>query len=196
MQRQFVSAERERMKNLWFALACSSVLLISACNRPQPAPPEPEYRLTATIREIMESSVEPSADFLWNSVSTISDATGTHESAPQNDEDWEHVRGSAITLLESTNLILMPGRKVAKPGEAADDPKVELHPDEIQKLIDSDQKAWTGFVHGLHDATMVALKAIDAKNTDALLDSGEGIDKACENCHLKYWYPNQANVAQ
>jgi len=36
---------------------------------------------------------------------------------------------------------------------------------------------------------MVALKAIDAKNVMGLLDAGEGIDNACENCHLKYWYP-------
>jgi hypothetical protein len=39
---------------------------------------------------------------------------------------------------------------------------------------------------------MVALKAIDARDKEALLDSGDAIDQACENCHVKYWYPNEA----
>jgi len=48
----------------------------------------------------------------------------------------------------------------------------------------------------LHDATMPALQAIDAKNADGLLDAGELIDNACENCHLKYWYPNTAQAEE
>jgi len=24
------------------------------------------------------------------------------------------------------------------------------------------------------------------------LNAGDAIDKACENCHLKYWYPEEA----
>jgi redox-regulated HSP33 family molecular chaperone len=38
---------------------------------------------------------------------------------------------------------------------------------------------------------MVALKAIESKNVQGLLDAGEGIDEACENCHKQYWYPNE-----
>jgi cytochrome c556 len=41
----------------------------------------------------------------------------------------------------------------------------------------------------LHDAGMKALAAIDKKDADALSDAGETIDEACEQCHLKYWYP-------
>ena len=29
----------------------------------------------------------------------------------------------------------------------------------------------------------------DKKDADALQDAGETIDEACEQCHLKYWYP-------
>ena len=28
-----------------------------------------------------------------------------------------------------------------------------------------------------------------AKNVDALFQAGSDIDRACENCHLEYWYP-------
>jgi hypothetical protein len=36
------------------------------------------------------------------------------------------------------------------------------------------------------------LKAIDAKQPDAMVDAGETMDEVCEGCHLKFWYPNQA----
>jgi len=38
---------------------------------------------------------------------------------------------------------------------------------------------------------MEALKAVEAKDKDKLLDVGNGIDEACEKCHLQYWYPNE-----
>ncbi len=28
------------------------------------------------------------------------------------------------------------------------------------------------------------------------MSAGESIDAACENCHLKYWYPNDTQVGQ
>ena len=182
---------------LWFVLACISILPINACTSSQPASaPQPDYRLTFTIREIMESTVEPSADVVWNAVSIEFDEKGARETYPKNDEEWEEVRRHAVTLLEATNLILMPGRRVAKPGEQPYDSRVELHPDQVQMLIDQDRQTWTRFAHGLHDATTLALKAIDAKDRNGLLNSGKGIDDACENCHLKYWYPNQPKSAQ
>lgn len=169
-----------------------SLFLLSACSAPPPpAPPQPEFRPTSTLREVMESTVEPNADFLWNSVASVSDEKGTREQAPQTDEEWQETRNHAVTLLEATNTILVPGRRIAKPGEKAEDP-ANLSPEQIDALIKQDPQAFAMFAHGLYDATTEALKAIDAKNKDALLMSGEGIDKACENCHLKYWYPNDA----
>ena len=69
---------------------------------------------------------------------------------------------------------------------------------EIQKIIDSDRASFVKFAHALHDAGMQALTAIDARNVEGLLNAGEVIDTACENCHLKYWYPDseQANEAK
>jgi hypothetical protein len=140
----------------------------------------------------MDSMVDPSADFIWESVATTVSAKGIEEKAPHTNEEWAEVRRRAITLLEATNLLLMPGRRVAKPGEKADDPKVELGPEQIQQLINQDRKTWTDRAHGLHDAVLASLKAIEAKSAEELLNSGDGIDQACEKCHLVYWYPDEA----
>jgi hypothetical protein len=165
-----------------------SLLLTAGCQTRQP---QDEYRPTATIKDLMDSLVDPSADFLFDSVATIITATGTEERAPRTDEEWTNVRRAAIRLIEATNLLVMPGRHVAKPGEKSENPEVELGPEEIEALINKDRTAWTNLAHGLNDAAMLALKAIEARDVQGLSAAGEKIDAACESCHLRYWYPNQ-----
>ena len=167
-----------------------SLFLVAACGAAQP-----EYRTSSTIKEIMDSMVDPSADFLWDSVATIVSAAGTEERRPKTDEEWAKVRRNAIIMIEATDLLQMPGRHVAKPGQKSDNPDVELGPEQIEATINQDRKAFSGFAHALHDAGMTALKSIDAKDAEGLLDAGEKIDTACENCHLKYWYPLSLQAA-
>jgi len=154
------------------------------------APTEPSLPKTATIKDIMESMVDPSADFLFESIVTIADEKGITEKAPETDEEWHEARDRAITLVEAPNLIVMEGRMVARPGEKADEPRVELEPGQIQKLIDADRPHFIDRAKALQDAATVALSAIDHKDKKALFEALTEIDKACENCHLEYWYPN------
>ena len=183
----------------WFVLAGVSLLIAAACSAPAPAPPakkEPPFRKTATIKDIMDSMVDPSADYLWESVATIVTRAGTEERRPRTDDDWKKVRRSAITLIEATNLLIMDGRLVAKPGEKSENPGIELSPEAIRMVMDNDPDTLIKLAHALHDAGIKALAAIDAKNADALSDAGETIDTACENCHLKYWYPPDAEKVE
>lgn len=138
----------------------------------------------------MDSMIDPSADFLFESVATISDEQGIREIAPRTDEEWQEVRRRAIVLLEAPNLLIMRGRAVAGPNDASKNPAMELEPAQIQALIDADRPAFLTYARGLQDAAMLALRASEAKNKDALFSASERIDKACESCHLKYWYPN------
>ena len=182
------------------AAAGAALLVAAACSsqNANPAPPAPaaakpnvaaEFRTTATIKDIMDSIVDPNPDYLWDSVSTIVTRKGIDEKRPRTPEEWKEVRRRAIALLEATNLIIMDGRKVARPGEKSENPGIELGPEDIQALIDADHATLIQRAHALHDATMKALTAIDKKDVDGLSDAGEAIDEACEQCHLKYWYP-------
>jgi hypothetical protein len=111
-----------------------AIFLGVACNRSQPAQESP-FRPTSTIKDIMDSEVDPSADALWESVATTVSAAGVDEKQPKTPEEWAEVRRRAITLIEATNLLIMEGRHVAKPGEKAENEEVELGPEEIEKLI-------------------------------------------------------------
>src|SRR3989442_1307827 len=81
-------------------LLVGSLFLLTACTAQPPAQSQGDYRINATLKDIMDSMVDPGSDFIWESV--------------------------------------------------------------------------------------------DAKNPEDLLNAGDAIDKACENCHLKYWYPEEA----
>src|SRR5215469_16676377 len=112
-----------------------AVIIASCAKQTQPAAnaePQAEYRLTATVKDIMDALVDPGSDYIWDSVETVVSAKGVEEKAPKTDEDWKQVRNHAIMLLEATNLLQMPGRHVAQPGEKANDPNVELSPDQIE----------------------------------------------------------------
>jgi hypothetical protein len=152
-------------------------------------PAATQYRLTASIQELMEGQIDPSADTLWDSVAYISSTAGVEDRQPRTDEEWKAVRTSAITLTEATNLLSMPGRHV----DVTDKPVGlgELPPAEIQQRIDGTHDSFVQFAHGLQEAAQKALIAIDAKNPQALMDAGGAIDEACEACHVTYWYPNQ-----
>jgi hypothetical protein len=186
----------------WLCVATGAILVAVACSSPQtaapaaakPAAPAPDFRLTGTIKDLMDGVVDPSADYLWDSVATIVTRKGTEERRPRTDEDWKNVRRRAIALAEAPNLLMMEGRKVARPGEKSENPGIELGPEDIQQILDGDRATFIERAHALQDAALKALAAIDKKDVDGLSDAGEAIDEACEQCHLKYWYPADAEA--
>ena len=177
-------------------LFCSVLLVFgTACRGQQQEPQQPEYTPTATIKDLMLSIIDPSADVVWNSVATVVTLNGTEERVeeifPRTDEEWTNVRHGVITLVEAANLLVMPGRRVARPGEKSEFPGIELEPEEMEVLINEGREVWNRRATALRDASLAALQAIDAQDADTLLEVGAEIEVACESCHLQYWYPNE-----
>jgi hypothetical protein len=150
----------------------------------------------ATIKDIMHSMVDPSGDFLFKSVQEIADDRGVSEKAPQTDAEWEDVRQRLLVLVEAQNLLTVPGRMAARPKDRSKNPQVENEPAEVQRLMDADRPNFLRRARRLGDAANVAMKAVDAKDKEALSRSLDGIDKACESCHLHYWYPNDKRAQE
>jgi hypothetical protein len=139
----------------------------------------------------MLSVIDPSADVVWLSVTTVVDDKGLVETKPITDEDWIRVRHGAVTLMEAANLLMIPGRRVARPGEKSETPGVELEPEEMDALIAKDRPAWNTRAKALHDVMAQVVQAVDAKDAEKVFELGEQIEHACENCHRQYWYPNE-----
>jgi hypothetical protein len=145
----------------------------------------------STIKDLMESIVDPSADALWGAVRTVVDKEGIHEFFPRTQEEWLDVRHAAVRIIEGCNLLMMPGREAAPAGTKSEAPGVELEPAQITTLISNDRKSFDAFAQALQALGLEALRASDAQDAVLLLDIGARMENVCESCHQTFWYPPQ-----
>jgi hypothetical protein len=180
-----------------FVLAGIAAGLLQGCTAKstdtQTAASAAPFLVKTTIREIMDAEVDPAADALWESVAFTATLQGESEDRPQTPEQWQAVRRNAITLLEATNLIVMPGRRIAPIGMTA--PPGELDPAILQRKLETNRAQFAAYAQVLRGLTLQAIDAIDAKDAQKLFELGGAIDSACEACHLVFWYPPEGNPA-
>src|SRR5689334_1421225 len=141
------------MKMHWIVMA-ALLCVASGCSKSAPA--APELATAATIKDLMDAMVDPSAEYLFDNIVEIVDETGIIDKTPKTDADWKEVRRRALMLVEAPNLLVAPGRKVARPGEKPEYPEVELGPEQIQKMIDDDRDAFIRRARRLQDAATLA----------------------------------------
>jgi hypothetical protein len=80
---------------------------------------------------------------------------------PKTDAEWRAVRVHAARLAESGELLLAPSRA-------------------------RDKGEWVTQVRAYAGAASAALKAVDAKNFDALLAASDALADTCVECHKRY----------
>jgi hypothetical protein len=115
----------------------------------------------ATIKQIMGGITGPSAAAVYNSVGTVISVDGIKETAPQNDAEWTALANQAAALVESGNLLLVPGRAI-------------------------DNGDWVKMTQDFIDKSKHAITAAESKSTEAVLSAGSEINATCDNCHAKY----------
>ena len=134
-------------------------LTLSACSQPAAPPAEapaaaPAFKPVASIKEVMKSIVEPASNAVFA-------AAGE---APKDDAGWLAVQNQALALLESGNLLLIPGRAV-------------------------DNGEWVKQVQGLMDKANMAVEAARNKDAAKLGETGDIVYTSCEECHKLYLKP-------
>jgi hypothetical protein len=148
------------------ALFISGIGLVVAGARAEQraAPAEtaaPAIAPVATVKQLMDGIVQPSAMVVFESVGTIVDATGIHEQQPRTDTEWATVGASAASIVEAANLLLVGDRAV-------------------------DQGEWVKMARAMADAAMVVVKAVEAKDPQGVLAAGEPLNASCDACHAQY----------
>jgi hypothetical protein len=58
-------------------------------------------------------------------------------------------------------------------------------------LIAKDPAAFYEHAVSLRDAALEVVSAVDRKDADKVFEIGEHIERACEGCHTRFWYPNE-----
>ncbi len=113
--------------------------------------PKIPYRIVGTMSQLMVDVIYPTSDDIFYIVTR----------PPSNEGQWTAIQRSALTLAESANLLMMPGRA-------------------------RDQDKWMTDARLLLDAGNLAYKAAKAKDLDALVALNEQLVAACTTCHQDY----------
>jgi hypothetical protein len=122
------------------------------------APPSPPAsagqapsRPVGSMSELMVRMIYPTSDAVFY----ISTRTPTTEA------EWGELQAKTLTLAESANLLMMPGRA-------------------------RDQGRWMDDAKLMLDAGQAAYRAARAKNVDALVDVNDALYQSCVQCHQHY----------
>lgn len=129
-------------------LALGFVMAALALAQPSPeSSPAP-----ATMKQLMLDLIYPSSNDILFFI---------NRGTPKSKTEWAGVRRSAITLAESANLLMTPGRS-------------------------RDQGDWRKDARDLADVGTAAYKAAQAQDFTALAALSDSLDAACTRCHKQY----------
>ena len=113
----------------------------------EPAP----FQTVGSVSQLMIDIIYPASDALFY----------IERTPPKTDHDWSVIRGNALALAESGNLLLMGGRA-------------------------RDKDRWVKDAKLMIDAGTAAYKAAQKKDMQAILDLNEPLTKSCSSCHVHY----------
>ena len=170
------------MKRLFGLLVVIPVAFLG-CNRaeaPAETPAPAAYQPTphGNLAQVMRGIPFPASNIIFDTQTTDpgaaqepTDTQGQGATAQFSGVygGWQAVENAAITLQETANLIMIPGRKC-----------------ENGKDVPVDQEDFRMWAANLADAGSAALKAAQSKNLDAMVDVSGTVSDACAMCHEKY----------
>ena len=125
-----------------------AVIFVAAIALAQsPAP----FQLVGNMSQLMVDVIYPTSDAIFY----------VERTPPKNEQDWNSLRTSALTLAESGNLLMMGTRA-------------------------RDQGDWIKDAKMLVDAGNAAYKAARAKDLNAVVAVNDQLYAACVTCHQQY----------
>jgi hypothetical protein len=142
-------------------LAVLVLFLSVSCSSQPPAPALPPFDTTVSVKDLMANVMDPAADVIWGSVGTIMTQEGTFEKAPASDDEWNQVKASAITLIETGNLLMIPARSG---GDAE----------------------WITLAQAMIAQSKRAIKAAEDHDKEATFNIGADLYDSCTNCHKRF----------
>ena len=119
------------------------------------------YNTQLDTQQIMSLVLEPASDILWDSAGWVMDAAGYEDLYPTTDEGWDFVRAQAAIVVESGNMLALPGRA-------------------------EDNDAWMIYSEGLSEAGLLAMKAAAEQNEEDFFQAGAQLYSVCTACHQAY----------
>ena len=143
-------------------------LCLAACTPPEPAA-EVEYDLTLSVQELMAHVIDPAAQGVWSRAGWFIDESGESSLFPAIEAEWAAAENAASMVVEGGNMLLLPSR--------------------VRVLPEGDNGDWTKFAGILSERALAVKAATEARDTQAMFDTGGELYQACVACHEKYYAP-------
>jgi hypothetical protein len=140
-------SRRQRL-NVFLSLCAVFLFCVSAPSSQEPAPPT---RPVGTMSDLMVKMIYPTSDAIFY----------IETRTPKSDAEWGELQAKALTLAESANLLMMPGRA-------------------------RDQERWMADARLMLDAGMAAFAAAKKKDVEALVGLNDAVYQSCVVCHQHY----------
>lgn len=140
-----------------------------------------------TVNALMKDSIEPAARKLWNAVSYVVSETGTQETSPQSNADWNALRDSADVLMKTALTLQLPGLRIHADPDA-ERPDFQFSPEEIEARLSANPAPWRSYAQHMQTTTLQILGAIERRDLIEYTTMGVTLNEACEGCHAEYWY--------
>ncbi|MEQ8407360.1 MAG: hypothetical protein RKH07_03700 [Gammaproteobacteria bacterium] len=139
--------------------------LLIACSGGDDAEPDAQsatpYNTSLSVQELMALIIEPAADVLWDSGGWVLDSAGYEELYPTTDDGWEYVRAQSALIVETGNLLALPGRA-------------------------EDNDAWMIYSEGMMEAGLRSMAAAEAQDEEEFFQAGAQLYSVCSACHQAY----------
>jgi hypothetical protein len=135
------------MRSLGWCVIAGAGLLAMAAIAQAPA----SFQLVGNMSQLMIDIIYPTSDSIFY----------VDREPPKNQHEWDLLRGQALMMAESGNLLMMEGRA-------------------------RDQDTWIKDSKALIDIGATAFKAAQAKDLDGLRALNGPLNDACVNCHQQY----------
>jgi hypothetical protein len=141
-------------------------LALAQCSAPEESGMETAgtdagYNTSLDVKQLMSLVLEPASDILWDSGGWVVDASGYEELYPTTDDGWDYVRAQAAVIVESGNMLALPGRA-------------------------ADNDAWMIYSAGLSQAGVMAMEAAASQNKEDFFQAGAQLYSVCTACHQAY----------
>ncbi|HTW67513.1 MAG TPA: hypothetical protein VME17_23000 [Bryobacteraceae bacterium] len=135
------------MRSLGVRLMAGASLLAFAAVAQAP----PRFQLVGNMSQLMIDIIYPTSDALFY----------VDRDPPKDQHDWNVLRGQALMLAESGNLLVMPGRA-------------------------RDQENWIKYSKQLTELGQTAFRAAQNKDLAGIQALNDPLNDVCVNCHYQY----------
>lgn len=164
----------------------ASGLLLAAASAPPAA---------RSVHASMSQVVQPQTNAIWDVTNNAMTDAGEPDPAKIKPGDWAKLEAAGKALMEESLLLARAETiTVADPGVKIMNEDVEGGTPAalVQRHIDADRAGFSAQAQKLADIGDAVARGAQAKNAGQVFEAAEGLDQACETCHMQFWYPEPA----